>query len=302
MFDATAPLLIFGGPYSNLQATEALRAEADRRAIPSCNIICTGDVVAYAADPEPTAELIRTWGVAVVAGNCEEQLGDDAEDCGCGFEEGSACDLLARGWYPYARQRVSPASSRWMATLPPRLDITYAGLQICVLHGGVHQNNRFLFASETSKLEEEFAAAAAVHPCDVVVAGHAGIPFIAPLSRGIWVNAGVIGMPANDGTSDVWYALLDSSSGMPCMTFHRLSYDYVTAAAQMRRAGHANGYARTLVTGIWPSHDVLPPAELAATGIALPEIQYHLHAEVNDDPGVERTQFLHRDHAPAPTA
>ena len=31
-------------------------------------------------------------------------------------------------------------------------------------------------------------------------------------------------------------------------------------------AGHADGYARSLVTGLWPSLDVLPPAERAATG------------------------------------
>lgn len=37
----------------------------------------------------------------------------------------------------------------------------------------------------------------------------------------------------------------------------------------MRRHGHANGYARTLITGLWPSLDVLPPAERAATGIRL---------------------------------
>jgi hypothetical protein len=34
----------------------------------------------------------------------------------------------------------------------------------------------------------------------------------------------------------------------------------------MRRWAHANGYARTLVTGLWPSLDVLPAAERAATG------------------------------------
>jgi hypothetical protein len=34
----------------------------------------------------------------------------------------------------------------------------------------------------------------------------------------------------------------------------------------MRRSGHANGYARTLVTGLWPSLDILPPAEREATG------------------------------------
>lgn len=271
MIDDTVPLLVFGGPYSNLQATIAMRADADRLGLPASNVICTGDVVAYAAAPEETTQLIRDWGIAVVAGNCEEQLAEGAADCGCGFEEGSVCDRLSRGWYPYALGHISAASQAWMAGLPTRLDIRYRGLDICLLHGGASENNRFLFASEHAKLESEFEAACRARPCDVVLAGHAGIPFIAPLSHGFWVNAGVIGMPANDGTPDGWYCLIEPVDGDVRVQLRRLSYDHRAAAADMRRAGHANGYARTMVTGIWPSHDVLPDQERQATGNALSE-------------------------------
>ncbi|MBU2533701.1 MAG: metallophosphoesterase [Alphaproteobacteria bacterium] len=282
MIDDKKPLLVFGGPYSNLQAASAMRAEAEARGIPSTNVICTGDVVAYAAAPEATTELVRDWGIAVVAGNCEEQLAQSAEDCGCGFEEGSACEQLSRGWYPFALSNTSPASRAWMATLPPRRDIVYLGARMCVLHGGARQNNRFLFASETEKLEAEFAAADADGRCDIVVAGHAGIPFISSLSHGTWINAGVIGMPANDGTADGWYALLHGKAGDIRIELLRLPFDNVTAAAEMRRSGHANGYARTLITGIWPSHDVLPPREREATGTPLAEtaVRYQLAAAI----------------------
>ena len=272
----TLPLLVFGGPYANLQAAMAMRAHADRLGLPVSNVICTGDVVAYAAAPEETAQFIRAWGIAVVAGNCEEQLAEGAGDCGCGFAEGSVCDRLSRGWYPYALGRTSAASRVWMAGLPARIDIRYAGLNICLLHGGARENNRFLFASERARLESEFSAACREKSCDVVLAGHAGIPFIAPLQDGYWVNAGVIGMPANDGTPDGWFSLIQRIDGNVRVELRRLSYDHTAAAADMRRAGHANGYARTLVTGIWPSHDVLPEAEHSATGIALPELTKRL--------------------------
>lgn len=276
MIDESKPLLLFGGPYSNLQATTEMRTEAERRGIPAGNVICTGDVVAYAAQPEATTQLIRDWGVQVVAGNCEEQLGLGEADCGCGFEEGSACDLLSRGWYPFALDKTSADSRGWMRTLPTRLNLTYAGLKLSVFHAGVEQNNRFLFASQKAELEAEFQAAHQAEACDVVITGHCGIPFIAPLSAGTWINAGVIGMPANDGTTDGWYAVLEMDAAGVRIGLHRLSYDHVSAAADMRRSGHANGYARTLITGIWPSHDVLPPAELAATGVPLAETTVQL--------------------------
>ena len=277
--DAAHPLLVFGGPYSNLQATRAIRSEADRLAIPPGNVVCTGDVVAYAARPEETAALIRAWGIAVVAGNCEVQLGVGADDCGCGFEEGSACDRLSHGWYPFTLANTSAATRSWMAGLPGRVDINFAGLRIAALHGGAHHNNRFLFASETEALEAEYAAAAADRPCDVVVAGHAGLPFAALLDRGAWINAGVIGMPANDGTPDGWYALLTSAPGGLDVSLHRLAYDYVSAAAEMRRSGHTNGYARCLVTGLWPSLDVLPATERRSAGEALAEHRITVMAE-----------------------
>ena len=82
-------ILIFGGPYSNLQATQAVLAEASRRNIPGHRVICTGDVVAYGADPKACVDLVRDAGIGVVMGNCEEQLAADAADCGCGFAPGS---------------------------------------------------------------------------------------------------------------------------------------------------------------------------------------------------------------------
>lgn len=260
--DPNQPLLVFGGPYSNLEATQAMRAKADELGVPAGNVICTGDVVAYAAHPEETAELIRDWGIHVVAGNCEEQLAAGAEDCGCGFEEGSACDLLSRGWYPYALSLVSDETRHWMGGLPANLTFDYQGFTLHALHGGAELNNRFLFASETEVLEAEASGLAA----DIILAGHSGIPFVARAGAATWLNAGVIGMPANDGTPDGWFALITPENDGVRINLRRLPFDNLSAAAAMRRSGHANGYARTLVTGIWPSHDVLPPTELAQTG------------------------------------
>ena len=119
-----------------------------------------------------------------------------------------------------------------------------------------------MFASGGEVLTEELAMADA----DVVLAGHAGLPFIARAGPQTWFNPGVIGMPANDGTPDVWYGLIRAEAGSIVLSTHRLGYGHHAAAAAMRRHGHANGYARTLVTGLWPSLDILPAAERAATG------------------------------------
>lgn len=269
------PVLVFGGPYSNLRALSAMRRVAESMGLAPQQVICTGDVVAYCVEPQETVAAIHDWGCHVVAGNCEEQLAAGAADCGCGFEEGSACDLLARGWYPFAQARLSRDQCAWMGELPSAITFRLAGRSFRVIHGGVHVTNRFVFASERDVLAEEYAQADA----DVVVAGHSGLPFIARLRSGAWFNPGVIGMPANDGTPDGWYGLIDVANGAIRLATRRLAYDHIPAAAAMRRFGHANGYARSLVTGLWPSLDILPAAERAATGRRLRAQALEISAE-----------------------
>ncbi len=100
------------GPTGNLQATRALLAEAEALGIPPEHMLCSGDLVAYCADPQATADLIRAASIPVVMGNCEESLGEDAEDCGCGFTPGSSCDMLSVQRYRYAVQALRGNAER----------------------------------------------------------------------------------------------------------------------------------------------------------------------------------------------
>lgn len=256
------PLLVFGGPYSNVRAVLAMRKRASELGIAARSCICTGDVVAYCVEPEETIAAIREWGCHVIAGNCEEQLAAGAADCGCGFETGTECDRLAKGWYEFAQGRISPGDRAWMASLPRTLSFTVGGLTLRVIHGGVDVINRFVFRSKRAVIALELERAGV----DIVIAGHCGIPFIEKVGARTWFNPGVIGMPANDGTPDVWFGLVELKSDHVALSTHRQAYDHHGAAAAMRRWGHANGYARSLVTGLWPSLDVLPPQERATTG------------------------------------
>jgi len=261
-----APLLIFGGPYSNLQATEALLAEARRLGIPAERTICTGDVVAYGADPCGTVDAVRAAGIPVVMGNCEESLGTRSEDCGCGFAEGSACDALSARWFAHADSLLDEERRAWMRALPRRLDVTVGGRRLAVIHGSVRSINRFVFAS-TPETEKAAELDAAGPDCDGVIGGHCGVPFTQVLADGrLWHNAGAIGMPANDGTARVWYSLLRPEAGGISVEQRPLEYDHATAAARMQAAGLPEGYASALATGLWPSCDVLPPDECAERG------------------------------------
>ena len=120
--------------------------------------------------------------------------------------------------------------------LPKSLGFTVGGLRFRVVHGGVDVINRFLFRSGRAAIAAELARAGS----DIVIAGHCGIPFIARAGGRVWFNPGVIGMPANDGTTDTRFGLIEAGRDHLTLSTHRLAYDHASAAAAMRRWGHTD--------------------------------------------------------------
>ncbi|MCP5366237.1 MAG: metallophosphoesterase family protein [Hyphomicrobiales bacterium] len=259
------PVVLFGGPYSNLAATRAVLDAAATHGIPPGRMICTGDVVAYCAEAAETVALVRAAGIHVVMGNCEESLGAGAADCGCGFDADSACNRLSAQWYAHADRALDDGARAWMRGLPRRLRFTLAGAVVDVIHGGAGAINRFVFVSTPAA---EKAADLDRLGGDAVVGGHCGLPFADPLADGrLWLNAGVVGMPANDGTPRGWYMVLAARrDGALDVTFHPLDYDHAGAVRAMAARGLPAEYARALATGLWPNMDVLPAAERAQRG------------------------------------
>ena len=262
----TGPLLIFGGPYSNLLATKAMRAAAERLGISNSNVICTGDVVAYGAEPAETTSEIMDWGVTTVMGNCEENFGVDADDCGCGFEEGTDCDLLSRQWYEYANQQLTAEHRAWKRGCPRQVRFELGGRSFAVVHGSAASINEFVFEATDDALKLRDLDALGV---DAIVGGHSGVPFTQILGDRLWHNAGVIGMPANDGTPRVWYSIIREAGNDIEIEICELHYDHLAASDAMRARGLPSGYADCLLTGVWPNMDVMPDAERAKLGHAI---------------------------------
>ena len=270
--ELSGPVLVFGGPYGNLQATQAIKAVAEQHQIPASHIVCTGDAIAYCAQPQETLELLKDWGVTLVKGNCEDAMAKQMPDCGCGFDENTQCSLLSVQWYQYCQRNVSAELCEWMDALPEHVSFTLAGRRFLAVHGSLSQMNEFVFASSPAEHKQQMLAQS---EHDVILGGHCGLPFgqsfNAQGKAQAWLNAGVIGMPANDGQQNGWYLLLtpEPKQGDVVATWHRLDYDAAAAQVTMQQRGLDNGYAQCLTTGLWPSMDVLPQKEAAQIGQAI---------------------------------
>lgn len=256
--------LFFGGSYSNIHALNALKNEAEKLNIPTENIYHTGDVVGYCASPNETVNAVREWGINVIAGNVEIQLSEGEEDCGCNFDEGSRCSDFSTLWYPFAKINVSQSNIDWMKTLKNHQIIEIGSIRMGIIHGGLQDISQFIFKSTPAEVKKEIINDLEV---DVIIAGHSGLPFMQQLGNSYWINPGVIGMPANDGTPRVWFTIYNSKT--KTFSSHALAYDYEKASQEMINKQLPMEYAKTLVNGIWDNCEILPSEETKAQGVEI---------------------------------
>ena len=253
---------VFGGAYGNLHATQAILKKATELGFASSQIIFTGDMVAYCAKPVETIELIKSSVDHIIMGNCEEAIAKGANDCGCGFEEGSECSILSNQWYEFCKERIDVTTANWMGNLPRELIVQIGSYKLLATHATPDSINQFIFPSDLISLKN-------IDKIDGYIVGHSGIPFIAEVNQKPWLNSGASGMPANDGTSRVWYATIENENHELSIQTHALDYDFKQAQSSMNAVSLNNGYMQCLETGIWPSDDVLPYPEKMLAGIAL---------------------------------
>lgn len=260
-------VLVFGGAYSNLQSIKKLKQIADDLSIPSSNVINTGDVVGYCAQPEEVVQLNKAWGIHTIVGNVEVQLRENQLDCGCEFREGSRCDVFSSQWYPYSQSKLSKGSIEWMKTLPDFIEFEYLNHKGFVLHGSYFETAGYIFKSTNwEEKERNFKTTNS----DLILAGHSGLPFNDSKENKHWLNAGVIGMPANDGTDRVWYLILDTNEkGELIFEHHSFTYDNEETFDLMKVNQLPREYAETLKTGLWDNCEILPEIETKAQGVKL---------------------------------
>ncbi len=247
----------FGGPYSNPYALRALLDDARRR---GCErIFCLGDLGGFGAEPDALWPLLVDGGVECIAGNYDIAIGRGDEDCGCGYSD-PRDNEFAQLIYDFTRARTSPGFAEWMSRLPGDHREVIGGVDMHLVHGSPLFVNDFFWESLS---DEEVRLRLDASGAQVVLCTHSGLPWQKRLDDGrLAVNVGVIGRPANDGRTNVWYAVLDLEAGHVEAELVPLEYDWRAQASSMRAAGLPEPFVETIETGWWTTClEVVPPSE-----------------------------------------
>lgn len=253
-------LAVFGGIYNNHFALEALIEKCRGDQVDA--VYCLGDFGGFGPSPEMVRPLLEVGRIRAIQGNYEESLATGHEDCNCGYTD-PRDNHFAEISYRYTAAHTSPDFKSLMGSLPRRRRVRLGDRELLMVHGSPRRINEFLFASTCPDaflevlLDQEGA--------DGLLFTHTGLHWHRRLPSGRdVVNVGVIGRPANDGRTEVWYTLLEADGEEISVTHVPLAYDHESLIVEMRSERLPEEFIETIATGWWTTClEILPAKERA---------------------------------------
>jgi predicted phosphodiesterase len=215
-----------------------------------------GDILSGPLEPAATADMLAPLALPTIRGNHERQL------LACAERPGGPSDQ-------FAFEHTEPHHRAWLRSLPATL-VPRDGTLLC--HGTPVSDLEPML--ETIELEGqrpathgEIEARAAGHAARLIACGHTHVPRLVQTRDGrVIVNPGSVGLPAYDsdhplappeqpalyyvenGSPHASYAIADDAGGTWQVAFHRIVYDWESAAACAER-NHRPEWAYALRTG-----------------------------------------------------
>jgi predicted phosphodiesterase len=245
-------LALLADIHSNLEALVAVMAHARQQRADGYAFL--GDLVGYGADPGPVLQCIQDEarrGAVVIRGNHDAAVLDPSVAAGM-----NDAALVAIAW---TRARLDARERAFLASLPlvaRRGDVTF-------VHGSAESPDQFLYVTDAFRaarclgaVETPWVFAGHVHEPVLYYTSAADrpLPFrpvpgvaIPVPGRRRWLGiAGSVGQP-RDGRPAASYAVFDDAGCT--LTYHRVAYDWPSAAAKVRAAGLPESLAARLEHG-----------------------------------------------------
>ena len=242
--------------HANLRALEACLAHAAAQGAGRLAVL--GDLVGYGAQPAEVVRRIRGLageGAIVLKGNHDE----------CAVAPPAQARSLDQSGAAWTHEQLDQDALDFLSALPLTATIDTALL----VHASADAPERWHYVDNERRAEASLDAACLMNPAlRYVFCGHVheqrlyfrgagqglmrfeptpGVPIPVPPHRRWIATVGSVGQP-RDGNTRAMYALFDTDRAE--LTFHRVVYDHLAAAADIRAAGLPAWFAERLEAGL----------------------------------------------------
>ena len=244
-------LALLSDVHANLEALEACLRHA--RESGARRYAFLGDLAGYGADPEAVVATVKHYvaeGAVAVQGNHDQAISQAS-----GYMNETAREAIE-----WQRQRMSPEAKAFLSSLP----LCVRKGSVCFVHASAAIPEHWDYVDSPSEAERSAEAAQTpytfsghVHVQELYFGAARGrmslfrpVPGTAipvPRHRRWLALVGSVGQP-RDGNPSAAYALFDESAGR--LTFHRVAYDFRSAAEKIRRSDLPASLAYRIEQGI----------------------------------------------------
>lgn len=233
-------LAAFSDVHGNKHALEAVLGDIARRE--ADQVVCLGDLVGYGAFPNEVIARIRSEGIPTIAGNYDDGVGYDREECGCAYTdvaERARGDVSLR----WTQREVTAENKAWLRGLPRELRLELASRRVLCVHGSPRRMNEYLYPDRP---EESLRRMSSDLGADVILCGHTHLPYHRRIGDVDLINVGSAGKP-KDGDPRAGYALISLGDEVQA-EFPRVAYDAKAAAVAILGAGLPAEFAQALLS------------------------------------------------------
>lgn len=241
--------------HANLHALEACLAHARSHGAQQWAVL--GDLVGYGAHPAEVVALVadlQAHGAVVVRGNHDQPPPDAAPTGG---------PTMAHATAAWTWAQLDTHATGFLAQLP----LTAWAGEVLLTHASADHPERWTYVDNPHKASRCWQAALHHGKAQGVLVGHvhhqhlyypgagqqmmvfnptAGVPVPLRRNSGFVATVGSVGQP-RDGDTRAMYAMYDQQTAR--LTFHRVPYDHLAAAAAVRKAGLQEVFAARLEAG-----------------------------------------------------
>lgn len=239
-------IVLFSDIHANLEALEAalpsvLAQQADA-------VYCLGDLGGYASQPNEVQEAVEALGCPVILGNYDENVGNDAEDCGCQYTDPFDIQMSDIS-FRWTCKHTSLQNKAKLREFPREIRFEAEGKRVLLCHGSPRSNTEYLFENRSDGYLRQFISGGKFDAhADVIAFGHTHVPYHREVDGVHFVNTGSVGRP-KDGDCRAGYTVLTLTPDSVVAEQVRLEYDVETAAKKLVDAGLPEYFADYLRTG-----------------------------------------------------
>jgi len=206
--------------HSNLQALEAVLGHMQKVDA----LICAGDLVGYAAEPNEVVELIREREIPTVMGN---------HDYAAVTGDVSSFNPWAAKAALWTAEQLKRENAGYLRKLPEHMNLELGGKRVYVVHGSPKDPLfEYVFPDISNRVLAELTRDI---EADVVVLAHTHVPMLRKVMGKLIVNPGGVGQP-RDRDPRASYVVLTLGKEIEAR-FERVEYDVEEAVKKIAQAG-----------------------------------------------------------------